>query len=158
MPPATLAAYKDHGNPEPRLAKDVDDARHVMDQLAEVGVGMDSVTKKLEDDGVASFAKSFDSLIAVVEKRRIQALGTREATPKRKAPRARKRQAAKRTASSRKTRARGSAAKKSTSSNTRKSAPRKKRAAVAKKTSGAKARRKPLRTARRSSSKRKKRR
>jgi len=158
MPPATLAAYKDHGNPEPRLAKDVDDARHVMDQLAEVGVGMDTVTKKLEDDGVASFAKSFDSLIAVVEKRRTQALGTREATPKRKAPRARKRQAAKRTASSRKTRARGSAAKKSTSSKTRKSAPRKKRAAVAKKASGAKARRKPLRTARRSSSKRKKRR
>ncbi len=159
MPPATLAAYKDHGNPEPRLAKDVDDARHVMDQLAEVGVSMDAVTKKLEEDGVASFAKSFDSLIAVVEKRRTQALGTREATPKRKAPKIRKRKAAaKRTAAPRKTRARGVAAKKSTSSKTRKSAPRKKRAVAAKKVSGAKARRKPLRTARRSSSKRKKRR
>jgi transaldolase len=159
MPPATLAAYKDHGNPEPRLAKDVDDARHVMDQLAEVGVSMDAVTKKLEEDGVASFAKSFDSLIAVVEKRRTQALGTREATPKRKAPKVRKRKAAaKRTASSRKTRARGDTARKSTSSKTRKSAPRKKRAVAAKKVSGAKARRKPLRTARMSSAKRKKRR
>jgi transaldolase len=159
MPPATLAAYKDHGNPEPRLAKDVDDARHVMDQLAEVGVSMGAVTKKLEEDGVASFAKSFDSLIAVVEKRRTQALGTREATPKRKAPKVRKRKAAaKRTASSRKTRARGDTARKSTSSKTRKSAPRKKRAVAAKKVSGAKARRKPLRTARMSSAKRKKRR
>ncbi len=159
MPPATLAAYKDHGNPEPRLAKDVDDARHVMDQLAEVGVSMDAVTKKLEEDGVASFAKSFDSLIAVVEKRRTQALGTGEAAPKSKAPKVRKRKAAtKRTASSRKKRARGDTAKKSTSSKTRKSAPRKRRAVAAKKVSGAKARRKPLRTARRSSAKRKKRR
>ena len=159
MPPATLAAYKDHGNPEPRLAKDVDDARHVMDQLAEVGVSMDAVTKKLEEDGVASFAKSFDSLIAVVEKRRTQALGTGEATPKSKAPKVRKRKAAaKRTASSRKKGARGDTAKKSTSSKTRKSAPRKRRAVAAKKVSGAKARRKPLRTARRSSAKRKKRR
>jgi transaldolase len=159
MPPATLAAYKDHGNPEPRLAKDVDDARHVMDQLAEVGVSMDAVTKKLEEDGVASFAKSFDSLIAVVEKRRTQGLGTGEATPKSKAPKVRKRKAAaKRTASSRKKGARGDTAKKSTSSKTRKSAPRKRRAVAAKKVSGAKARRKPLRTARRSSAKRKKRR
>jgi transaldolase len=155
MPPATLAAYKDHGNPEPRLAKDVDDARRVMDQLAEVGVSMDAVTKKLEEDGVASFAKSFDSLIAVVEKRRVQALTTREAAPK-----ARKRKAAakKRTASPRKTRARRGAAKKSASMRTRKAPTKKKVAAKGKKRSVAKARRKPLRKARRSSSKRKKRR
>jgi transaldolase len=75
MPPATIVAYKDHGNPEPRLEKDLDDARRVMDQLAEAGISMDAVTKKLEEDGVASFAKSFDSLIAVVERRRLQTLG-----------------------------------------------------------------------------------
>jgi transaldolase len=157
MPPATLAAYKDHGNPEPRLAKDVDDARRVMDQLAEVGVSMDAVTKKLEDDGVASFAKSFDSLIGVVEKRRVQALATREAAPTTAAPKARKRKAAaKRTASPRKTRARRGAAKKSASMRTRKAPTKKKVAAKGKKRSVAKARRKPLRKARQSSSKRKK--
>jgi transaldolase len=74
MPPATIQAYKDHGNPEVRIDKNVDDARRVMDQLAEVGILMDEVTKKLEVDGVASFAKSFDSLIAVVEKRRRETL------------------------------------------------------------------------------------
>jgi transaldolase len=108
MPPATLTAYKDHGNPEPRLAKDLDDARRVMDQLAEVGVSMDAVTKKLEEDGVASFTKSFDSLIAVVEKRRAQNSATRGAPAE-----ARERKAgAKRTASSGKARARRGSAKK----------------------------------------------
>jgi transaldolase len=159
MPPATLAAYKDHGNPEPRLAKDVDDARRVMDQLAEVGVSMDAVTKKLEEDGVASFTKSFDSLIAVVEKRRVQALATREAAPKTTVPKAGKQKAAaNRIVSPRKARARRGTAKKSASVKTRKAPTKKKVAAKAKKRSVAKARRKPLRTARRSSSKRKKRR
>jgi len=89
MPPATIQAYKDHGNPEVRIDKKVDDARRAMDQLAEVGVTMDEVTKKLEIDGVASFAKSFDSLIAVVEKRRKETLAAgKPIAPKaaRKAP------------------------------------------------------------------------
>jgi transaldolase len=85
MPPATLAAYKDHGNPEVRIDKQLDDARRAMDQLAEVGIGMDEVTKKLEIDGVASFAKSFDSLIAVVEKRRLDTLRAGRPVPPKKA-------------------------------------------------------------------------
>jgi transaldolase len=77
MPPATLAAYKDHGNPELRIDRNVDDARRVMDQLADVGISMDAVTKRLEEEGVASFAKSYDTLIATVERRRREALGSR---------------------------------------------------------------------------------
>jgi transaldolase len=94
MPPATIAAYKDHGNPEVRIDKNLDDARHVMDKLAEAEIHMDEVTKKLEIDGVASFAKSFDSLIVTVEKRRQETLGAgrprsakRVAKPRRKPPR-----------------------------------------------------------------------
>jgi len=74
MPPATLVAYKDHGNPEVRIDKGLDDARRLMDQLAEAGIGMDAVTKRLEEEGVAAFAKSFDSLLGVVERRRLEAL------------------------------------------------------------------------------------
>jgi transaldolase len=75
MPPATIAAYKDHGNPEVRIDKNLDESRRVMDQLAEAGIHMDDVTNKLEIDGVASFAKSYDSLIVTVEKRRQESLG-----------------------------------------------------------------------------------
>ncbi len=66
MPPATIVAYKDHGKPEPRLADGMDEAAAVLHRIADAGISMDAVTQKLEDDGVASFAKSFDSLIGVV--------------------------------------------------------------------------------------------
>jgi transaldolase/glucose-6-phosphate isomerase len=70
MPPQTIVAYKDHGKPEPRLERDLDEAERVLDRLAQVGISMDAVTEKLEVDGVASFAASFESLIATVAARR----------------------------------------------------------------------------------------
>src|SRR5207253_2719701 len=74
MPPATIVAYKDHGHPENRLEQNMDEAGRVMVALADAGIDMDNVTKKLEVDGVASFAASFDALIAVVSARREAAL------------------------------------------------------------------------------------
>ena len=70
MPPATIAAYKDHGQPEVRIDQRMSEAAQVIEQLEEFGVHMADVTSQLEDEGVKSFAKSFDSLIAVVEARR----------------------------------------------------------------------------------------
>ncbi|MGH2520956.1 MAG: bifunctional transaldolase/phosoglucose isomerase [Anaerolineales bacterium] len=70
MPPATIEAYKDHGHPEVRVDRNLDEAERAVEQLEEFGIKMDEVTQKLEDDGVASFAKSFDSLLAVVAARR----------------------------------------------------------------------------------------
>ena len=66
MPPATIVAYKDHGHPEVRIERNLDQATALMQRLADIGISMDDVTKKLEVDGVASFAKSYDSLIATV--------------------------------------------------------------------------------------------
>ena len=66
MPPATIVAYKDHGKPAPRLEDGMDAAAAVLQRIADAGISMDEVTAKLEADGVASFAKSFDSLIGVV--------------------------------------------------------------------------------------------
>ena len=63
MPPATIKAFKDHGKAEITLTKDVQGAGDLMDQLAEASINMTEVTQKLEDDGVAAFFKSFDSLL-----------------------------------------------------------------------------------------------
>jgi len=41
----------------------VDEAAAVLDKLAEVGVDMADVGQTLEDEGVASFTKSFDELL-----------------------------------------------------------------------------------------------
>ncbi len=64
MPPQTIDAFRDHGNVERTVDKDVDDAQATIDELAKHGISIDDVTDKLLVDGIASFQKSFDSLIA----------------------------------------------------------------------------------------------
>jgi transaldolase len=72
MPPETLAAYRDHGDPRVRCTENVSEAREQLKKLAELGIDIDKVTAELEVEGVASFAKSFDALLkAVDEKSRV---------------------------------------------------------------------------------------
>ncbi|MBS2032450.1 MAG: transaldolase [Deltaproteobacteria bacterium] len=75
MPPATIDAYRDHGKPSVQIDKELNAADKVMRELAELGIEMKAVTKQLEDEGVASFAKSFDSMIDAVEVLRKKATG-----------------------------------------------------------------------------------
>ena len=69
MPPATVIAFKDHGVVERRVDHNIREAQRVMEQLAEIGVDFNDVTDKLLTDGLASFQKSFDSLIAGLEQK-----------------------------------------------------------------------------------------
>jgi transaldolase len=48
----------------------VDESRDLIAQLESTGVSMKEVTDKLLVEGLASFSKSFDSLIAGLEKKR----------------------------------------------------------------------------------------
>ncbi len=70
IPPATMDAFREHGRPRASLEENLDEARMVMKNLAQVGISMDEITKKLLDDGVRLFAESFDRLLAAVEKKR----------------------------------------------------------------------------------------
>jgi transaldolase/glucose-6-phosphate isomerase len=63
VPPATLNAFKDHGNASPTLETGLDQAMIVLDKLAEVGINLDLITKQLQDDGVESFVDSFNKLL-----------------------------------------------------------------------------------------------
>ena len=69
MPPATALAFKDHGNVERTVDRDIREAQRVMEQLAEIGIDFTDVTNRLLVDGLASFQKSFDSLIAGLERK-----------------------------------------------------------------------------------------
>jgi transaldolase len=62
MPAATVAAFVDHGRVGRTVDMDVDCARQILSDLHEVGIDITEVTEKLEVEGVASFAKSFDEL------------------------------------------------------------------------------------------------
>jgi transaldolase len=69
MPPATAEAFKDHGTVERTVDRNLRESQRVMEQLAEIGIDFNDVTKKLLVDGLASFQKSFDSLIAGLERK-----------------------------------------------------------------------------------------
>jgi len=64
MPEETIRAYQDHGDPEPRLAEALEEARAVFDGLKAAGVDYDDVTDTLEREGVEKFAASFEDLLA----------------------------------------------------------------------------------------------
>jgi transaldolase/glucose-6-phosphate isomerase len=66
VPPATLQAYLDHGAVASTLGVGLEEARAHLAHLAELGVDLDAITKQLEDEGVAAFAKSFETLLASI--------------------------------------------------------------------------------------------
>lgn len=69
MPPHTLQAFKQHGHAQESVTVGCEGARAHMDKLTHVGIDMASITHKLEVDGVSSFRKSFEDLLAVIEQR-----------------------------------------------------------------------------------------
>ncbi len=69
MPPATLAAFRDHGRVRLSLEENVDHAYQVLAQLANLGIRMDRIYADLQTAGVRAFAESFDSLIACIRER-----------------------------------------------------------------------------------------
>jgi transaldolase len=70
LPPATLDAFKDHGEVKRTIDANLDQARADIAALEKAGISMKDVTDKLLVDGLASFQKSFDTLIAGLEKKR----------------------------------------------------------------------------------------
>ena len=67
MPLATLAAFRDHGAVLARLEDGLEDARQTFVGLRELGIDMDRVTLKLQEDGVKLFADAFDTLVASID-------------------------------------------------------------------------------------------
>jgi len=63
MPEETVETFVEHGRVTEISESDVSDARGVLDGLESVGLDLSDVARVLEDEGVASFAKSFDEVI-----------------------------------------------------------------------------------------------
>src|SRR3954454_18661941 len=70
MPVETVKAFQDHGEVAETIEKDVDEAKALLDKLAEAGVDYVAVVKVLEEEGVQKFSDSFKELLdGVAEKR-----------------------------------------------------------------------------------------
>lgn len=70
VPPATLYAYLDHGKADLTLSIEVDKAQEHLAKLGSMGIDLDVITSKLLEDGLASFGKSFETLLAGIAEKR----------------------------------------------------------------------------------------
>ena len=69
LPPETLRAYRDHGEPAARLTDDLPAARALPAQLAALGIDLEDVATVLEQEGVRLFVEPYDRALAALTRR-----------------------------------------------------------------------------------------
>ncbi len=70
MPPATVDAYRAHGAGRPSIEENISEATAQWNALPRFGVDRDAVMVKLEEEGLASFSKSFETLMGKLTAKR----------------------------------------------------------------------------------------
>lgn len=69
MPPATMDAFRQHGQPRATVEDDLPGAREAVRRLAGAGIELDQIGEELQKEGVEAFARSFDELLATIKRR-----------------------------------------------------------------------------------------
>jgi transaldolase len=72
MPQATIQAFKDHGKVSRTVDTHLEAARDVMAKLKAAGIDLHAVTDQLEEEGIDGFSKSYELLLADIEKKSAQ--------------------------------------------------------------------------------------
>jgi len=67
VPLETIEAFRDHGIAANTLENDLDKATAALDKLKAIGISIDAITQKLEDEGVDKFNKPFEKLLQAIE-------------------------------------------------------------------------------------------
>jgi transaldolase/glucose-6-phosphate isomerase len=76
LPPDTINAFRDHGNvPGTTVKQGIEEADADLARLASLGIDLEAITEKLQVEGVAAFAASFDQLMAALDKKRVALAG-----------------------------------------------------------------------------------
>jgi len=70
VPPATLDAFRDHGEVHRTLDSEVNTAQAVMAAVEKLGLPLDAATDQLVVDGVKLFVEAWDKLLAAVAAKR----------------------------------------------------------------------------------------
>jgi transaldolase len=67
MPEATLKAFADHGRATEPIAVDGGDCEQVLAEFNRAGIDLDALAARLQEEGAASFVKSWTDLMDCVE-------------------------------------------------------------------------------------------
>jgi transaldolase len=70
LPPATLESFLDHGKIAETLTAGLDEARQQLAELADLGIDLEAVTQKLQQEGVVAFAEPFEALMKSIAAKR----------------------------------------------------------------------------------------
>ncbi|MBW4444998.1 MAG: bifunctional transaldolase/phosoglucose isomerase [Plectolyngbya sp. WJT66-NPBG17] len=77
IPPVTLAAFRDHGQPRSSLTEELDEAQATVSNLPQAGIDLQQVTDQLLAEGLQLFRDAFDQLLGAVEEKRTAMLGSK---------------------------------------------------------------------------------
>jgi transaldolase/glucose-6-phosphate isomerase len=69
VPPDTLAAFRDHGQPKLTLETGLDEAKATLSNLAAAGISLDKATDELLVDAIKKFVEPFTKLLQAVDRR-----------------------------------------------------------------------------------------
>lgn len=69
LPLQTIDAYRDHGHPHLTLDKNIPEAYQIFAELSSIGIDIDAITQRLEDEGVEKFIKAFNQLLAALKEK-----------------------------------------------------------------------------------------
>jgi transaldolase len=67
VPMDTLLAFLDHGVAAPTLQKGLPHATQVLEDLKTAGINLDTITQRLEKEGIDKFNQPYDQLLNAIE-------------------------------------------------------------------------------------------
>ncbi len=70
VPPVTLEAFLDHGTVADTAGKDLQQAQNQLQELADLGIDLDKITTRLQQDGIAQFVSAFEALMASIDEKK----------------------------------------------------------------------------------------
>jgi transaldolase len=70
LPKPTMQAFTDHGHVALTLGTGLEEARVQLARLSDVGIELDKITRKLQEDGVSTFTKAFETLMKCINEKR----------------------------------------------------------------------------------------
>ena len=77
LPAEVVRAYRDHGSPRALLTENAWAARSVLERLAALGIDLDPLTRRLEEEGIAKFDRSLDQVVRTIGERSAGTAGAR---------------------------------------------------------------------------------
>ncbi|MCL8007241.1 transaldolase [Gelidibacter japonicus] len=63
LPMETIDAFRDHGKVADTITKDIDTSNKALDDLKNLGIDIDMITQRLENEGIEKFNKAYEQLL-----------------------------------------------------------------------------------------------